>query len=359
MGRITEEDYGLIKGLRQGKQWGAKRLKSEFPNKGWSTASLSRLIRKIDCNGSTKRKFGSGRRRSVRTETNIAQVKELICSPAGRPHFHKSPREIERETGISRSSVRRIAKHDLTLNTYRRISGQKLNNTIKEKRVERCRMLLLRFPNERSIRNIWFTDEKIFTVSAPVNSQNDRFYSEASRKKESNVANLIRQREHFSRSIMVSVGVSRMGKTRVVFVDPGAKIDSQYYCRNVLGNGLLPDIENKCGTYRWTLQQDGAPSHTAKNTLHYLRQRNVTFIEPGMWPPNSPDLNPVDYAVWGALQQLVYRRKDFATVDELKKAIIEAWQHLSQAFIDKCINQWRSRLEYVVQQNGGHIEQNF
>jgi len=28
-------------------------------------------------------------------------------------------------------------------------------------------------------------------------------------------------------------------------------------------------------------------------------QHTVTFIEPDMWPPNSPDLNPVDYAVLG------------------------------------------------------------
>jgi len=58
---------------------------------------------------------------------------------------------------------------------------------------------------------------------------------------------------------MVSVGVSRMGKTSVVFVDPGAKINSAYYCEVVLGNGLLPDIEAKCGRHKWTLQQDGAP----------------------------------------------------------------------------------------------------
>ena len=53
------------------------------------------------------------------------------------------------------------------------------------------------------------------------------------------------------------------------------------------------------------LQQDGAPSHTAKNTISYLKRENVSFIEPQMWAPNSPDLNPVDYAVWGALQQQV------------------------------------------------------
>jgi len=35
---------------------------------------------------------------------------------------------------------------------------------------------------------------------------------------------------HFSRNVMLSVGVSRIGKTRVVFVDPGAKVNSSYYC---------------------------------------------------------------------------------------------------------------------------------
>ena len=49
-----------------------------------------------------------------------------------------------------------------------------------------------------------------------------------------------------------------------------------------------------------------------------------------MWPPNSPDLNPVDYAVWGALQQLVYIE---ASVVEMKQAIVNAWQELSQSFM--------------------------
>jgi len=67
----------------------------------------------------------------------------------------------------------------------------------------------------------------------------------------------------------------------------------------------MSDIRAKCRQYRWTLQYDGAPSHTAKNTINYLKTENVSFIEPQMLSPNSPDLNPVDYAVWGALQQQV------------------------------------------------------
>jgi len=75
-----------------------------------------------------------------------------------------------------------------------------------------------------------------------------------------------------------------------------------------------------------------------------------------LWPPNSPDLNPVDYAVWGALEQMVYQRRRFTTTNQLKQAIVSEWDKLSQRFIDRTIGQWRRRLECVVQQQGGHIE---
>jgi len=73
-----------------------------------------------------------------------------------------------------------------------------------------------------------------------------------------------------------------MVKTRVIFIEPGAKVHSDYYCQHVLGNGLLPDIRTRCQRYTWTLQQDGAPSHTAKNTLAYLRREGVKFMSMSM-----------------------------------------------------------------------------
>jgi hypothetical protein len=355
MAGLTNNDRCLIYNLRVEKQWGSKRIMKMFPNKSWSKSSIDRLIRKIDIDDNTGRRAGGGRKKSVRTAENIALVGDLICSQESKPHSHKSPREIERETGISRSSVRRIVKKDLNLKTYKRVIGQNLNDNCRVKRVERCQQLLQRFPNERSVRRIWFTDEKTFTVATPVNSQNDRVYG-AARKADVATVRLIREREHFSRNVMVSVGVSRMGKTGVIFIEPGAKVNSAYYCERVLGEGLLPDIRAKCGQYRWTLQQDGAPSHTAKNTINYLERENVSLIEPQMWPPNSPDLNPVDYAVWGALQQQVYHNRKFTTVDQLKQTIVEEWNKLSQRFIDRSIDEWRRRLTSVVQQQGGHIE---
>jgi len=72
--------------------------------------------------------------------------------------------------------------------------------------------------------------------------------------------------------------------------------------------------------------------------------------------PNSPDLNPVDCAVWGALQQMVYQSRRFTTINQLKQAIVTEWGKLLQCFNDRAIGQWRRRLDWVVPQQGEQIE---
>jgi len=109
-----------------------------------------------------------------------------------------------------------------------------------------------------------------------------------------------------------------------------------------------------------SLQVDTAAGWSAsahsRTTMDYLKKEHINFIEPHMWPPNSPDINPVDYAIWGAHQQRVYHRRQLKTVEELKRAIVAEWQKLSQHFIDNSINEWRQRLEAVIKNGGGHIE---
>ena len=45
-----------------------------------------------------------------------------------------------------------------------------------------------------------------------------------------------------------------------------------------------------------------APAHRARETVHLLTHETPDFITPALWPTNSPDLNPVDYQIWGKLQ---------------------------------------------------------
>src|SRR6218665_3948605 len=45
------------------------------------------------------------------------------------------------------------------------------------------------------------------------------------------------------------------------------------------------------------LLQDGAPAHRSRKTVAFLTAHVPDFDEPENWPPNSPDLNPVDYLI--------------------------------------------------------------
>jgi len=48
------------------------------------------------------------------------------------------------------------------------------------------------------------------------------------------------------------------------------------------------------------------PAHRAKETVALLTTEIPDFIPPTLWPPNSLDLNPVEYCVWNVLQERVY-----------------------------------------------------
>jgi hypothetical protein len=49
---------------------------------------------------------------------------------------------------------------------------------------------------------------------------------------------------------------------------------------------------------------------------------------PVPWPPRSPDLNPLDYCVWGHVKSLVYTSA-VDTVEELQHRIEGAGQQIS------------------------------
>src|SRR6218665_11716 len=115
----------------------------------------------------------------------------------------------------------------------------------------------------------WFTDEQIFTVQTPTNSQNDLVYANVAMKRDIPSERLLKGRKLFSQSIMHSVAVSQLGKKSLVFVERGAKVNSSYYCDTVLHQGLLPDIRAHSGD-NFTFQQDGPPAHRSRKTIVFL-----------------------------------------------------------------------------------------
>ena len=136
---------------------------------------------------------------------------------------------------------------------------------------------------------------------------------------------------------MLSVCVSALGSTELIFTDPGVKINGGYYRDVLLSQHLLPTIKAISSEF-FVFQQDGAPAHRAYETVEMLRQFTPEFILPTLWPPNSPDLNPVVYKIWEVLQERVYKTRIRDAV-HLKERLIEEWSKFDQIIIDGSINQ--------------------
>ena len=122
------------------------------------------------------------------------------------------------------------------------------------------------------------------------------------------------------------------------------KINGCYYREVLLSQQLLPAIRHVLATSScYKLQQDSAPAYRAHETIKLLQRKTSAFISHDLWPPNSQDLNPVDYKIWGVMQDRVYQKK-VKDVNELSKRMIEVWARLQQNVIDDAIDQWRRRL---------------
>ena len=164
-----------------------------------------------------------------------------------------------------------------------------------------------------------------------LNVQNDPNYSPSAYKK-STIENkcLYMERSGFPTSLMVSVAVSKVGKSSIFFVEAGAKVNGVYYREKLLAS-MIPEMDSLAGYQPYVFMQDGARSHTANETVRFLnQQRYLTLLQSNMWPPDSPDLNPVDYCVWSALEQNVYRGRRLKNTIELKEAILQEWEALPQ-----------------------------
>ena len=103
MAPLTVENSLLIKTLRIEKGWAVDRIIAESPARV-VRAYFVLLVRRIDY-GRVEKLPDSGRHRSVRTQSNIKLVNDLIVSQEGQPGTIKSPRKITRETGMSHSSI--------------------------------------------------------------------------------------------------------------------------------------------------------------------------------------------------------------------------------------------------------------
>jgi len=154
---------------------------------------------------------------------------------------------------------------------------------------------------------------------------------------------------------VVSLTVSSLGGTKFIFIQPGAKLNGQCYREVLLTQKLLPAICSIAGDM-FVFQQHNAPAHRARDTVQFLRSETPQFISHDMWPANSPDLNLVNYRIWGMLQERVgLYRVPVRDTDELRKHLVATWAGFQQSMVDDAVDQWRKRLQACIRAEGGHF----
>ena len=90
---------------------------------------------------------------------------------------------------------------------------------------------------------------------------------------------------------MVWLAVCSKGVSPMVIFDKDS-VDHERYIEEVLPVALK--FGNKCFGNGWTFQQDGARPYIHKKTQQWCAEYFPSFFDKDHWPPNSPDLNPLD-----------------------------------------------------------------
>lgn len=114
---------------------------------------------------------------------------------------------------------------------------------------------------------------------------------------------------------------------------------------------MIEDLDGSVGRGQWIFMQDGATSHTAKDTYKWL-QTKCRFIQG--WPANSPDLNPIEN-LWAIIKAAVEKTKP-QTVEDLKKVITLTWNEISQVKINNLVSSFYQRLQLVINNHGESIQ---
>lgn len=279
---------------------------------------------------------------------NAAEVLEIVAEDPG-----TSISVITRRTGIPQKSVHRILKrHELYPYHYQRV--QTLLPRDAAARVTFCRTMLRKMREDQTyFDKILWSDESTCRKDGFLNLHNLHSWQLENPR-------LIREdRSQYQLKINLWTGIIN-GQIIGPFELP-AILNADIYLDFLVNTlpGLLEDVPQEIRNEMW-LQNDGCPAHYAVRVREHLNttypDRWIGRLGPILWPPRSPDLNPLDFFYWGCIKEKVYSEA-ISSVEELRARIQVAASKIEEAGYARRIKRsFIRRCRACIAAGGGHFE---
>lgn len=264
-----------------------------------------------------------------------------------------SIREISNNIGASKRTVNAILKKH-KFKPYIPQKVQALEENDRERRQQFCHLYLNSVRRDPLFHTkiIW-SDECTFSVNGIFNRNIHRHWSQENPR--------IIVETNFQRRFSINVWCGILSNRLIgpFFID-GTLNQEKYHqilteqLQNFLDELPIADLN------RIYFQQDGATPHNARINTNWL---NTTFNErwigtygPIRWPARSPDLTPLDFWLWGYLQDQVYLTRP-ENEEILRQRIIRACREIPPNFILNATNAVFRRCQVCLDCAGSQFEQ--
>jgi hypothetical protein len=118
---------------------------------------------------------------------------------------------------------------------------------------------------------------------------------------------------------------------------------------------LEKELEDTISWYEFDSEQlifqhDNDPKHTAKSVKEYLNDKSYEIM---LWPPQSPDLNPIENC-WSLLKNKLFSeyKKPPSGIKELFDRCSEQWELIKIDYLDKLYESMPRRMRQVIKAKG-------